>query len=461
MQLPVSYTDKMKELLGDQYEAYLASFEDQRLFGLRVNTNKISVKDFLAISPFHLTPVPWVDNGFYYEEEDRPAKHPYYFAGLYYLQEPSAMAPAYTLPLEQGDYVLDLCAAPGGKSTELGARLAGSGFLLSNDISASRAKALLKNLELFGISNVFVTCEDPKQLSERFPEYFHKILVDAPCSGEGMFRKDNRLIKSWEEQGPDYFAPIQQEILEEAAKMLRPGGLLLYSTCTFAKVEDEENIRKFLAAHPEFQLIPVYQEGLHQEQRLLNHRPEGFSSGYDMEEAVRLFPHQVKGEGHFLVLLQKNGTAIPQKGIPPKDSVKIPKEVEDFFKEVTLDLDFRFFEIIGEQVYLMPKANPNKKGLRTLRTGLHLGEYKKNRFEPSQALAMVLKANEYGTCVNLPLEDVNVIKYLKGETIEVEAHQLTGKGKTVLLVVDGFPLGWGKRNDLTIKNKYLPGWRWM
>ena len=448
--------DSMKKMLGaSEFSEYLASFEEPRIYGLRVNTSKISVRDFLDISPFELTPVPWIKNGFYYSGEDKPAKHPYYFAGLYYLQEPSAMTPASVLPVEEGDRVLDLCAAPGGKSTELGARLKGTGLLVSNDISASRAKALLKNIELFGIGNALVTCEYPEKLATVFPGFFDKILVDAPCSGEGMFRKDGKLIKSWESQGPDFFAPIQRGILEAAAGMLKDGGYMVYSTCTFSKEEDEDNIRFFLDKHPEFSLekIPEY---------------EGFTRGFGMEEAVRLFPHKLKGEGHFVALLKKKadsgGGADSGAGRFAQTSAgkkRLPIELEEFLEEIEVPFDKTAITIIGEKAYLLPEGTENIKGLRMMRNGLFIGELKKNRFEPSQAFAMVLKCGDYSTVANLKCGDINVIKYLKGETTEISEADLRGGGKNVLVAVDGYPLGWGRLNGLTVKNRYLPGWRWM
>lgn len=455
MQLPDRYIDSMKKLLGaSEFEEYLASFDEPRLYGLRVNTAKISVEDFLKISPFELTPVPWIKNGFYYSGEDKPAKHPYYYAGLYYLQEPSAMTPASVLPVGEGDRVLDLCAAPGGKSTELGVRLKGTGLLVSNDISASRAKALLKNIELFGIGNALVTCEYPERLASVFPGFFDKILVDAPCSGEGMFRKDGKLIKSWESQGPDFFAPIQRGILEAAARMLKDGGYMVYSTCTFSKEEDEDNIGFFLEGHPEFCLekIPGY---------------EGFTRAFGMEEAVRLFPHKLKGEGHFVALLKKRGSGkIADSGAgrfarPTAGKIKLPFELEEFLEELETPLDRTAVTIIGEKAYLLPEGTGNIKGLRMMRNGLFIGELKKNRFEPSQAFAMALKCEDYSTVANLKCGDINVIKYLKGETIEIGKEDLRGSGKNVLVAVDGYPLGWGRQNGLTVKNRYLPGWRWM
>ena len=234
MNLPETFVNKMKRLLGGDYENYEKCFDLPRHYGLRVNTAKISVEKFLEIAPWPLRPVPWIENGFYFDGElYQPARHPYYFAGLYYLQEPSAMTPADRLPVDPGDRVLDVCAAPGGKATELGARLNGTGILAANDLSSSRAKGLLKNLELFGIGNVLVLSEEPGKLVSRFPEYFDKILIDAPCSGEGMFRKDKKMIRAWEEHGPEYFSRIQKSIITQAAQMLAPGGMLLYSTCTF------------------------------------------------------------------------------------------------------------------------------------------------------------------------------------------------------------------------------------
>ena len=238
MNLPEKYTESMKMMLGDEYDSYIESFNDKRLYGLRVNNLKISTEDFLKICPFKLEPVPWIENGFYYSEDDKPAKHPYYFAGLYYIQEPSAMTPANVLPIEEGDVVFDMCAAPGGKSTELAAKLNKTGLIITNDISNSRAKALLKNVEVFGVPNLCVLNEDPVGIASRFSGFFDKVLIDAPCSGEGMFRKDNKLIKAWEKNGPEFYSQIQRNIILAGADMLKPGGKLLYSTCTFSKLED-------------------------------------------------------------------------------------------------------------------------------------------------------------------------------------------------------------------------------
>lgn len=234
-QLPEAFLKEMEQLLGDEYEAYIKSYEEAWKPGLRVNTLKIMPEEFKNLSHLELTPVDWTEKGFYYEDTERPARHPFYYAGLYYLQEPSAMAPAAVLPVEPGDKVLDVCAAPGGKSTELAAKLQGKGMLVSNDISYSRARALLKNLELAGAENISVLSEEPGKLAAVWPEFFDKILVDAPCSGEGMFRREEDMVKDWVSRGPSYYSSIQREILEQAVAMLKPGGMMLYSTCTFSK----------------------------------------------------------------------------------------------------------------------------------------------------------------------------------------------------------------------------------
>ena len=459
MNLPVAFVEKMQYLLGNEFNEYIRCYEEKRLYGLRVNTKKISVEDFCKICPFEIRPIPWIENGFYYDGDTvQAAKHPYYFAGLYYLQEPSAMTPANRLPVEPGDKVLDVCAAPGGKATELGAKLQGEGVLVANDISNSRAKGLLKNIEVFGIGNVLVLSEEPGKLEEYFPEYFDKILIDAPCSGEGMFRKDKKMVKAWEEHGPEFFSKIQRSIVTQAAHMLKPGGMLLYSTCTFDPEENEGTIEYLMKQYPEFEIKDIIPY-------------EGFSCGMPnvtkskddaFEKTVRIWPHKMHGEGHYVALLQKGQK---QDAVAIKTSknrvAKVPEEIIEFFKDVEWKMDWNRLEIYSEKVYYMPEGIPNVKGIRFLRTGLYLGDLKKNRFEPSQSLAMCLKAEEYKNKVNLQVDDERIVKYLKGETIDVDDIVLPKAKGWQLVLVDGYPLGWGKLANGTLKNKYLPGWRWQ
>lgn len=458
LNLPIEFEEKMKSLLGDEFDAYIKCYEEPRYYGLRVNTQKISVEDFVKICPFEISPIPWIENGFYYDgEKISPAKHPYYFAGLYYLQEPSAMTPANRLPIQPGERVLDVCAAPGGKATELGAKLQHQGVLVANDISSSRAKGLLKNLEVFGIGNMLVLSEEPGKLEEYFPEYFDKILIDAPCSGEGMFRKDKKMVKAWEEHGPAFFAKLQRSIITQAARMLRPGGMMLYSTCTFDAEENEGTIEYLLEQYPEFQILEMKSyEGF------ANGKPEVTKTKLsDMEKTVRIFPHKMKGEGHFLALLQKGEADIEKNEFPSKGAKKVPEELAEFFKDVEWDLAPERLDIHGERVYYMPKDLPDLKGIRFLRTGLLLGELKKKRFEPSQALAMNLLKEEYKKTLSLSVDDERVLRYLKGETIDVDDLVSSKEKGWYLVCVDDYPLGWGKLSGGTLKNKYLPGWRNM
>ncbi len=447
--LPKEYTDAMRELLGHEFDAYIESFNDRRIYGLRVNNLKISTEEFLKIAPFRLTPIPWIHNGFFYEEEEKPAKHPYYFAGLYYLQEPSAMTPASLLPVTQGDYILDMCAAPGGKSTELAAKLNQTGLLISNDVSASRARALLKNIELFGVKNVMITSEDTSKLRLVYEEFFDKILIDAPCSGEGMFRKDNKLIKAWEKNGPAFYGAIQREIILDGADMLKPDGYMMYSTCTFSKHEDEETIAYLLKERPEMEVVKASDY-------------EGFSHGFDgMEDCIRIFPHKMQGEGHFLTLLHKKGEGRKNVWNPPAgNKVKLAGELEAFLGQIFMPVDISRIQMVDERAYLLPEGLTGYQKLHILRAGLLLGEVKKNRFEPSQALAMALKKEEFAQTIDFSSDDINVIKYLKGETLEIGEDFGASQGFN-LVCTDGFPLGWGKLTGTTLKNKYHAGWRWQ
>ena len=450
MNLPHTYLASMKELLGEDFQRYLDCFESPRVYGLRVNTAKISVKDFLALTPFHLTPIPWVENGFYYDPLEGVTKHPHYYAGLYYIQEPSAMIPASRLPISSGDKVLDLCAAPGGKSTELAARLLGTGLLVANDISHSRALGLLKNLELFGAGNILVTSESPDTLMEYFPQYFDKILVDAPCSGEGMFRKDPEMVKSWLVHGPEYYVPIQRRILKEAVNMLKPGGMLLYSTCTFSPMENEENIAWLLKEEPGMKVCPLDTGDLFR---------QGLLPG-----TLRIWPQDVKGEGHFAALLSKKRNSVSpeekQDHISDRRRTQILPdgfcEFTSFFQRPILKSGI--LDVRKDKLYLLPQELPRIQGLRFLRTGLYLGDIKKNRFEPSQALAMYLKPGDFQNELKLKTTDERVFRYLKGETLELTKEECVLKGWT-LVTADGYPLGFGKAQNGSLKNKYCTGWR--
>lgn len=460
MELPVQFCEEMKRILGEEYGAYKDSMKEKRKFGLRVNTAKISIAEFQRIAPFPLTPIPYIDNGFFYDGDNvQPAKHPYYFAGLYYLQDPSAMTPASRLPIEKGDVVLDLCAAPGGKATELAAKLQGTGLLVANDISAKRAKALLKNIELFGVENSFIVTEYPQKLQSAFTGFFDKILIDAPCSGEGMFRKEPSMVKAWEQNGPEFYAALQEDILKQALPMLKPGGMLLYSTCTFSPLEDEGTVEKILNMDEQMELLEM--EGY-----------EGFAEGNpafidsdreEIKKCVRIFPHRMEGEGHFLALFQKKQEEEETISLCEEVCRGIKGEERQLWEEFALHFHREFentrLECKNGMLYYMPKELPVMRGIRFLRSGLFLGEMKKKRFEPSQSLAMALKREEYDDCLDLSVEDDRVFRYLKGETLSLTEEERQKTDGWQLVCVDGYPLGWGKKTKGTLKNKYHSGWR--
>lgn len=467
--LPQSFLDSMKEILGEDYEAFLAGFDGQRQYGLRVNTLKMNLEEFERIAPFHLKKVPWISNGYFYEAEDVPAKHPFYSAGLYYLQEPSAMTPASRLKVQPGERILDLCAAPGGKATELGAALQGEGLLVANDINTARARALLRNLELFGISNSFVTNEPPHVLAERFPEFFHKIMVDAPCSGEGMFRKNPAVVDSWQEKGPEYFSKLQREIIVQAADMLLPGGMMFYSTCTFSPLENEKTITHLLKERPDMEVIPMEDyEGF--AEGLTSYRGEVFDESCKL--CRRIWPHKMSGEGHFMALLhKKSGTqqqvqqTVSQSSIWWEKCKGLNKEqkaaAEDFFSHVNIAYDEKRIDVRGDNLYYLPAPKYDGRGLHFLRNGLFMGEFKKKRFEPSQPFALALHAQDFDQVLDFPADDERLSRYLRGETLDV-SDLIAGEKKRKgwqLVMVAGHPLGFGKLVNNNLKNKYPAGWR--
>lgn len=467
--LPQSFLDSMKEILGEDYEAFLAGFDGQRQYGLRVNTLKMNLEEFERIAPFHLKKVPWISNGYFYEAEDVPAKHLFYSAGLYYLQEPSAMTPASRLKVQPGERVLDLCAAPGGKATELGSALQGEGLLVANDINTARARALLRNLELFGISNSFVTNEPPHVLAERFPEFFHKIMVDAPCSGEGMFRKNPAVVDSWQEKGPEYFSKLQREIIVQAADMLLPGGMMFYSTCTFSPLENEKTITHLLKERPDMEVIPMEDyEGF--AEGLTSYRGEVFDESCKL--CRRIWPHKMSGEGHFMALLhKKNGVqqqvqqTVSQSSIWWEKCKGLNKEqkaaAEDFFSHVNIAYDEKRIDVRGDNLYYLPAPKYDGRGLHFLRNGLFMGEFKKKRFEPSQPFALALHAQDFDQVLDFPADDERLSRYLRGETLDV-SDLIAGEKKRKgwqLVMVAGHPLGFGKLVNNNLKNKYPAGWR--
>ena len=407
--LPEEYEKEMRSLLGAEFEEYKKIYEQPVRQGLRFNPYKLTKPVWEEIMPFEKEEIPWVENGYYiHGGEGNPARHPYY---------------------------------------------------LANDLSNSRAKALLKNLELTGAPNFYVTSEEPAKLVKSFPEFFDKILIDAPCSGEGMFHKEPKMAEYWLEKSPDYYAEIQKELIVQGAQMLKPGGKMLYSTCTFSKKENEETIAYLLEQCEDMEVLAPLGYGGFSEGFPLEGKSEEMCS--QLKKCVRIFPHKMAGEGHFLALLQKKGNgekSVPRKTVAAKKDEKPDACVEEFLKLMSFDFSEGKLKKEKDKVYFLP-GDGNMPKLRYLRTGLYLGEIRKNRFEPSQALAMALSPKTFASCVLLSSKDIRTVKYLKGETIDVADLKPAKEKGWQLVCVDGFSLGFGKLDRGILKNKYYPGWR--
>lgn len=426
--LPQAFVERMQGMLGDEFDEFIASYDSERRQALRINTAKLTVEEYLKITPFKLTePVPWAEAGFYYSAEERPGRHAHHEAGLYYIQEPSAMSVAEKLDAKPGERILDLCAAPGGKTTQTAAKMKGQGLLVANEINAQRAKILSQNVERLGFTNVLVTNESPDRLADKFVGFFDKIIVDAPCSGEGMFRKDETAINEWSEANVKMCAERQDMILDCAAEMLKPGGRMVYSTCTFAPDENEGSIERLLKRNTEFEV--VFME--------------------------RLWPHKIEGEGHFVAVLTKNdgyeGKVSLEKPLAAKS---ILADYTSFAKEFFVEPPEGDYLMFGDNLYLMPKDMPALNKLKVVRPGLQLGTIKKNRFEPAHALALASKADNLCNAVNLLSDSAELASYLRGETLNI-----AGENGWCVITVDGYPLGLGKRVNGVVKNHYPKGLR--
>ena len=459
--IPEAFLRRMQMQLGDT-EPFLKAMALPVEHGLRVNSLKLTPDELTEMVSWKLSPIPWCPSGFYLEGEEDASRNPLYYAGAYYLQEPSAMLPAAVLPVEPGDRVLDLCAAPGGKSTALAAKLQGRGVLVCNDISASRARALIKNLELFGVTNAVVTAETPERLAKSFSGYFDKILIDAPCSGEGMFRKSRAMITDWTEEKTKEYAALQRDILDHAIRMLRPGGKLLYSTCTYAPAEDEGSVQ-YLLTHPVARELKLTLSDIPWEPGFLPGNPDWIPDGLpEIRKSVHLIPHLVRGEGHFAALFE-SGLEEEKRNTEETIGKKLKPDASfaEFASLIRTQYDPQ--RLLSRDGYLsyVPEdkgLSGRLAGLRILRKGLFLGEIRKNRFEPSQALSMTLSPDSFANCLSLAPDDDRVMRYLKGETLDYDSGEAE-KG-WVLITLGKLPLGFGKANKGQIKNKYLPGWRY-
>ena len=460
--LPHLYLERMRGLLGDEYPSFESSYTQPPQAGLRVNTLKISPQRFVEISPFRLEPLHWSPSGFHLEVNNSlqfsPGKHPYHAAGLYYLQEPSAMVVAEILAPKPGERVLDLSAAPGGKATHIAALMQNQGLFVANEIHPQRVWDLAENLERWGARNTVITNEKPENLANYLGPYFDKVLVDAPCSGEGLFRKHSEARADWNLKLIKSCSVRQANILQAAASLVRAGGVLVYSTCTFSPEENEGTLAHFMDAHPEYEIIdPPGRE------RFDPGHPDWLPvpGPASLRSAIRMWPHRVNGEGHFVALLQKS----KEGGVPIsrfQKKRKLPKETLDLFQSFVKENLNLFSEdycltLVGSYLYKISEDWPEFGSLRVVHPGWWLGIMKKNRFEPAHAFAMGLEKHQAQYCLNLSSTDMNPLQaYLRGENMS-SGDILTG---WVMVTVDGFSLGWGKSIQGVIKNAYPRGLRW-
>ena len=445
--IPESFKIKMQQMLGpDEFNIFLDSYSHPSTHALRINPLKTDGQLLKKAFEGYLSPIPWSPFGFYYEDGISPGKHPYHEAGAYYIQEPSAMAPAEYLDIKPDDIVLDLCAAPGGKSTQIAAKLTGNGFLVSNEINPSRAKILSENIERMGIRNAIVTNESPARLTDFFSCFFDKILVDAPCSGEGMFRKNPDACSEWSLENVKMCANRQAEILDCASLLLKPGGRIVYSTCTFSPEENEGTISAFLSSHDDFSLVEMP-------------KTAGMSDGLTAETkpCIRLFPHRLKGEGHFIAVLKhsasdcfKDPKRVLIKGAGDKLLAPYYAFSHDFLRQELKGIPVLF----GDHLSFVPPRCPRLDKLKVLRAGLSAGAFAKNRFEPSHSLAMALHAKDVNRCMPLSAEKEEIFRYLNGEALPY-----TGEKGWYLVTVDGISAGLGKLSGDLMKNHYPKGLR--
>lgn len=458
--IPQLFLEKMKALMGSEFDAFCESLSGERVQGLRVNTLKGGAERLLRCLPIPLRPVPWCDTGFYFDGGDRPGKHPLHEAGAYYIQEPSAMVAAELSGAKPGERILDLCAAPGGKSTHLACLIGDDGLLVCNEIVPDRALILARNIERMGIRSAVVTNESPQRLAERFPCFFDRILVDAPCSGEGMFRKNELAGGEWSPAAVEMCAARQADILDCACSMLRPGGTLVYSTCTFSPEENERNVASLLERRGELRIeelpnLPGFSRG----------RPEWANGDGRMKSAVRLFPHIAGGEGHFLAKFKRvfeesdfsppfGGTKKSSRAKNGQTDLADARKVWESFRAETLRIVPNGRPVLfGERLFLVPEDMPSLDGLKVVRPGLELGSVKKGRFEPAHALAMALRTEE---CSNpFALDEETAERYLRGETLSADG---IGKGWRPVLLF-GYSLGWSKQVGDTLKNHCPKGLR--
>lgn len=452
MQFPIQFEQRMQQLLGNEYPAFLEGYHQPIRRGLRVNTNKVDTDRFLALFPHKLTPSPFAPDSFYLDTEHKAGSDPLHHAGAYYMQEPSATSAVAVLAPQPGEWVLDLCAAPGGKSTQIAAALGDNGLLWSNEYVSARARILQQNLERWGVRNTVVSNQDTAILCEGLAQCFDAVLVDAPCSGEGMFRKEPQALTEWSIENIHLCAARQKQILENAAKSVKPGGRLVYSTCTFAPEENECIVADFLNNHPDFSLIPIE----------VNWGCPGFSadqiapfcdddiSQWDYSRCRRILP-QHGGEGHFVALFHRLGEPMQRA---ETQSLPTNSDISELYADCFCDTPQGRFITVKDQIRLIPADLPDCHGLGVISAGVAVATICKNRLEPHHSIFLASKSEHCRRKLDLSVNDSLLLAFLHGEEVPYDGE----KGWTAVCV-DGIPVGFGKASGGKLKNRYPKGLR--
>ncbi len=439
----------MKRLLGEEeFDRYEDSFRQRAVRAFRVNTEKISVEDFTRIAPFPLEQIPYVETGFYLDC-DKIGNHPFHHAGMIYAQDPGAMATAECLEIQPDWWILDLCAAPGGKSSQLRNKLGEDGVLISNEIVPSRCKILTGNVERLGFRNTATTCLDPARVAQLFPSTFDMIMVDAPCSGEGMFRKDDTAISEWSVENVLHCAKRQKGILEQAARALRPGGYMVYATCTFSLEENEMVVDDFLQNHPDFELLPVREVVRAYTDDGISYEGCGCKNLYD---ARRFYPHKSRGEGQFMAVLHDTRPSVPRSHQGKKPAGKIDPAVVEFLKDTLVDCDLAQVSIYnGNPVYAAPAVALGKNV--AFSCGVTIGEVRKNYIQPHHQFFMAM-GGQFKRKIELAPDSPELERYLHGEEIAVDCEN-----GWAVITTEGCTVGGVKVSAGRAKNHYPKGLR--
>ena len=447
-QLPIDFTNRMKVLLGDEYDAYIKAVNEPAVKAFRVNTSKISIDDFEKINPFGKDKISYVDGGYYLNFE-KVGNHPFHHAGMIYVQEPAAMAPAECVDIEPDAYVLDMCAAPGGKSTQIKNKLGDNGLLVSNEIIPSRCKILTGNIERLGLKNCVTTCMDTSRLAKFFPDTFDVIMVDAPCSGEGMFRKEQIAIDEWSQENVNKCASRQAEILENAVKCLKSGGTIIYATYTFSLEENEMTVDSFLKSHPDFEIIPVTE-------RVQKATSDGIKfDGCTCENigfSRRFYPHKNAGEGQFMAVLRHNGEKTPYIKFIKKQTSKIDSVLIKFLNDTLNDYNKEDIYLYGDTPVFFGGDIEIKKGTAFM-CGVTIGEIKKNYVLPHHQFFMAYGSG-FKRKIDLAPDSDDIQKYLRGEEIKTDCPN-----GWAAVTVCGVAVGGAKVSNGVAKNHYPKGLR--